>query len=767
MVFSLRWKILLPVLLAAGLTVLVMDRFWLQRSLAHIESSQMQSMRRHLDSLAESLVPMVMGQQLDIIHENLDMLLEKNPDWQSIRLTDTQGRQLYPMLSMLDDELKRSAGDPRQVALPLRSAGRDLATLEAVYDLAPYMDLQRQEYRRTSQMLLAILAGSLAVLWFVVEYVIHRPLRRLSSAATELARGNYAAPLPAAGADDMGALVDSFARMRSDLQAYHTKLEEEIDERRQAEAGLRLFSLAVEQSLESIIITGIDNRIEYVNESFVRNTGYSREEAIGQDPGFLKSGATPPGTYADLWAALRAGQAWRGEFENRRKNGSIYVESAIITPLRQADGTISHYVAVEEDITDKKRLAEALENHRANLEQQVALRTAELAEAKAVAEDASRAKSTFLANMSHEIRTPLNAISGMAHLIRRGGLPPEQSKQLDKLEAAGQHLLETINTVLDLSKIEAGKLIIEQTPFRLGSLFENVCSMLQDKATAKRLQLLVELAEPTARLLGDPTRLQQGLLNYASNAIKFTEHGSVTLRAALVESEEVATLLRVEVVDTGIGISPEAQGRLFSAFEQADSSTTRKYGGTGLGLAITAKIAQAMGGEAGVFSTPGEGSTFWFTASVTRLENEDESTASSGILADEALRATCAGRRILLAEDEPINREITLVLLGDVGMQADAAEDGLEAVRLASENAYDLILMDMQMPNLDGLDATRRIRQLPGYATVPVIAMTANAFAEDKARCFEAGMSDFTTKPIDPQAFFAVLLEWLSPGKRT
>jgi len=763
MVFSLRWKILLPVLLAAGLTVLVMNRFWLQRSLAHIESSQMQSMRRHLDSMAESLVPMVMGQQLDIIHENLDMLLEKNPDWQSIRLSDTQGRQLYPMLSMVDDELKRSAGDPRKVSLPLRSAGRDLATLEAVYDLAPYMDLQRQEYRRTSQMLLAILAGSLALLWFVVEYVIHRPLRRLSSAATELARGNYAAPLPAAGGDDMGALVGSFARMRSDLQAYHTKLEKEIDERRQAEAGLRLFSLAVEQSLESIIITGIDNRIEYVNESFVRNTGYSREEAIGQDPGFLKSGTTAPGTYAELWVALRAGQSWRGEFENRRKNGSIYVESAIITPLRQADGTISHYVAVEEDITDKKRLAEALENHRANLEQQVALRTTELAEAKAVAEEASRAKSTFLANMSHEIRTPLNAISGMAHLIRRGGLPPEQSKQLDKLEAAGQHLLETINTVLDLSKIEAGKLVIEQTPFRLGSLFENVCSMLQDKATAKKLQLLVELAEPTARLLGDPTRLQQGLLNYASNAIKFTEHGSVTLRAVLVEDAGNATLLRVEVVDTGIGISPEAQGRLFSAFEQADSSTTRKYGGTGLGLAITAKIAQAMGGEAGVFSTPGEGSTFWFTASVTRLEGKDESTASSDVMADEALRATCAGRRILLAEDEPINREITLILLADVGMQADAAEDGLEAVRMASENAYDLILMDMQMPNLDGLDATRRIRLLPGYATVPVIAMTANAFAEDKARCFEAGMSDFTTKPIDPQAFFEILLEWLSP----
>ena len=559
----------------------------------------MQSMRRHLDSRAESLVPMVMGQQLDIINENLDMLLEKNPDWQSIRLIDVQGRQLYPLMVPSPEGVLRVAGDPRVVELPLRSAGRDLATLTAVYDLTPYMDAQREEYRKTGFLLLIILAGSVLALWVVVEKVIHRPLRRLSAAAQDLAKHNYDAPLPEAGSDDMGALVQSFAQMRKDLQTHHAELKREIEERRQAETGLRMFSQAVEQSLESIIITGMDNRIEYVNEAFVRNTGYSRAEALGQNPGFRKSGKTLPATFVELWAALSSGQAWCGEFYNLRKDGSEYVESAIITPLWQPDGSVSHYVAIETDITEKKRLAEELDQYRCNLEEQVKLRTAELVEAKFAAEDANRAKSIFLANMSHEIRTPLNAISGMAHLIRQGGLPPEQRERLDKLEAAGQHLLETINTVLDLSKIEAGKMLIEQTPFRLGSLFENVCSMLQDKASAKNLKLLIDVPKPMGRWQGDPTRLQQGLLNYASNAIKFTEHGSVTLRAGVIGEEGEVSLLRFEVTDTGIGITPEAQSRLFSAFEQADSSTTRKYGGTGLGLAITAKIAQAMGAGQG------------------------------------------------------------------------------------------------------------------------------------------------------------------------
>jgi two-component system, sensor histidine kinase and response regulator len=759
---SLRWKLLLPLLIAAGLTILLMERVWFQRSLAHIEASQEQSMRRHLDSLSESLVPMVMGQQLDIINENLDMLLERNPDWLSIRLVDTEGRQLYPLMTMTPEESHPAAGDPREIAVQLLSAGRELAHLEAVFDLAPHMALQRQEYRRTSLFLLAILFVSMLALWLIVEYLVYRPLRHLAKAADELARKNYSAPLPDADRDDLGRLINSFARMREDLRSQHAELEHEIAERRLAEAGLRKFSLAVEQSPACIMITDTEKRIEYVNEAFVRSTGFSREEALGSDPALLHSGRTSPASYAELSRALAAGEVWRGEFINRRKDGSEYIEAAVIAPLRQPDGQISHYVAVKEDITEEKRLAEELDHQRRHLEVLVDQRTAELAEAKAVAEEANQAKSTFLANMSHEIRTPLNAISGMAHLIRRAGLPPEQSVRLDKLQAAGQHLLETINAVLDLSKIEAGKLTLDETPFRLGSIFENVCSILQEKADAKHLRLIADVPRLRSLLSGDPTRLQQCLINYAGNAIKFTASGEVCIACHIREETNDSIFLRFEVRDTGIGIAPDVRQRLFSAFEQADRSTTRKYGGTGLGLAITARLARAMGGEVGVDSTPGLGSTFWFTA---RLRKLSEEAAEPGEKQDQAveseLRIDYGGRRVLLAEDEPINREITVALLEEAGLCVDTAEDGLQAVELASRQTYDLILMDMQMPNLDGLDATRRIRALPGRENWPIIAMTANAFAEDRERCIEAGMNDFTSKPIDPEHFYQVLLDWL------
>jgi two-component system, sensor histidine kinase and response regulator len=364
--------------------------------------------------------------------------------------------------------------------------------------------------------------------------------------------------------------------------------------------------------------------------------------------------------------------------------------------------------------------------------------------------------------MSHEIRTPLNAINGMAHLIRRGGLSIEQMGRLSKLEAAGQHLLETINAVLDLSKIEAGKMVMEQADFRLESIFENVHSMLHDKAASKGLILRTELPELTCGLIGDPTRLQQALLNFATNAIKFTEVGSVTLRSEPVEDLPDRIMLRFEVVDTGIGIAPEALGRLFKAFEQADSSTTRRYGGTGLGLTISRKIAEAMGGAAGASSEAGVGSTFWFTAWFNKSEKLAVQHGKPGMDAEMMIRQRFAGRRVLLVEDEPINREITQLLLEELDLAIELAEDGVEALEMASKNSYDLILMDMQMPRMDGLEATRQIRQLATGGQVKIIAMTANAFAEDKANCLAAGMDDFISKPIDPARFFDMLLKWLS-----
>ncbi|WP_245754723.1 PAS domain S-box protein [Candidatus Accumulibacter aalborgensis] len=678
---------------------------------------------------------------------------------------------------------------------------------------------------------------------------------------------------------------------------------QDITERKQAEKHLRKLSLAIEQSPESVVITDLDARIEYVNEAVLRSTGYDREEVLGKNPRFLQSGRTPPETFAALWAALSQGQVWKGQLYNRRKDGSEYIEFAIITPLRQPDGRITHYVAVKEDITEKKRIGRELDDHRQHLEERVVQRTAELAAAKDVAEAANRAKSTFLANMSHEIRTPMNAIIGLTHLLQRTAADRRQMEQLGKISGAAQHLLAVINDILDLSKVEAGKLALDPVEFKLDQVLDQVSAQLGDKAEAKGLELVYDLDPALARTLhGDPLRLRQVLINFAGNAVKFSERGAIVIRARVIEDHATDLLAHFEVQDSGIGIAPEVQARVFDAFEQADGSTTRRYGGTGLGLAINRQLAQMMGGKVGVESQPGVGSTFWFSARLGKTPPDPSSqrptvklqgcrtlvvddlaearsalaamlrdlglrveTADSGAAALAAITAAdqaadpfevvlldwrmpdldgvataarlrrlalhtppahllvTAGEhqltdeeaqrggflavlakpvtpsavyetllgvfqepawparlnpsasgaertlahgyqsaRLLLVEDNAINQEVALALLRAVGLSVDLAEDGAQAVARARQTDYDLILMDVQMPVLGGLDATRAIRRLPGRQTTPILAMTANVFAEDRAQCLEAGMNDHVAKPVDPEALFATVLKWLA-----
>ncbi|GAB3252865.1 PAS domain-containing hybrid sensor histidine kinase/response regulator [Chitinimonas naiadis] len=535
----------------------------------------------------------------------------------------------------------------------------------------------------------------------------------------------------------------------------------DITSRKNAESELQKLSLALEQSPVSILITDVDAHVEYVNEAFIRNTGYDRGEVIGKTPGLLNYGGNPPERFAAIWDTLSKGEIWRGEIQNKRKDGSEYTDFAIITPLRQPDGQISHYVAVQEDITDRKRIREELDQHRHHLEELVVQRTSQLATARQQAEAANHAKSAFLANMSHEIRTPMNAILGLTHILRRNQPTLLQAEQLDKIDTAGRHLMTLINDILDLSKIEAGRLQLEYTNFELGGLLENVHSIIGDAAEAKGLRLSIDCAGIPIWLCGDPTRLKQALLNYAGNAVKYTETGAVTIRVSQFESSDDHVELRVEVEDTGVGIDNIDITRLFEAFEQADDSTTRKYGGTGLGLAITRRLVNMMGGATGAYSNKPKGSVFWFTVRMKRGEPIASTAIFTPSKAETVLREYHAGTRVLLVDDSPVNREVALHMLHAIDFSVDVAKDGLEAVVAAEQGHFELVLMDVQMPNMDGTNAARIIRQLPGWQTIPIIAMTALAFDQDKSACIAAGMNDFVTKPVDINELYRVLLVWL------
>ena len=701
--------------------------------------------------------------------------------------------------------------------------------------------------------------------------------------------------------------AERLAAQAREFDAQARKLDAQRQELDSSKASLFQTDTLLSEILEAateigIIATNLDGRITIFNSGAERLLGWGSIEVVGSVTTELfhlkqeleaaraaraAEGVAISGDFQVLVAGVRLGAHDDREWTFARKNGTQFRGALLTTPIRSLDGSISGYLGILQDVSLRSAL------------------NAEMRRARELAEEASRMKSDFLANMSHEIRTPMNGIIGMTHLVLMTTMTPHQREYVKKIQLSGQHLLRIINDILDISKIEAGKLSIEQADFELETTLAGVVSVIGEKAGEKGLELILDIASDVpVNVIGDSLRLGQVLINYANNAIKFTEHGEIDI---VVRAREIGTdsvLLWFAVRDTGIGLSEEQKKRLFTAFSQADTSTTRQYGGTGLGLAISKQLATMMGGEVGVDSTPGVGSTFWFTArlgishkqkrellpepdlrgrhvlvvddndnarqvmnemlrsmsfavdvvssgreAVAAVEQADRDNApyelvfmdwhmpamngvdacrrikdlalaepphlmlvtaygreevfhqaedagirdvlikplNASTLFEAAMRAlqgsaggdlrqaaeltstalqslaAIAGARILLVEDNEINQEVALDLLRHARLEVDLAENGQVALDRLQANDYALVLMDMQMPVMDGVEATRQLRRLPGLAALPVVAMTANAQAADRQRCQEAGMNDFIPKPIEPELLWQTLLKWIAP----
>ena len=628
-----------------------------------------------------------------------------------------------------------------------------IAALDAAEAFAPIANLRRSIYLMALVMSLALVA----LLRFIVGRQL-APLDAAGNAMRDMTEGRMPlAPIAVGHNDEVGRLVGDFNRLIAERKRNETALAD--SERR--------FRTIFNGINDAIFIHDIDTgAILDVNQRMCEMYGYSKGEALQLTVDDISEG-TPPYCLVDavLWLMkAAAGQPQLFEWHARAKDGRLFwVEVGV--RCAHLDGDVDRLLVVVREIGDRKRIEQELLNHKELLEERVQQRTAELVVAREEAEAANQAKSTFLANMSHEIRSPLNAIIGMTHLARNADPNPAQRDYIDKIRRSGEHLLAIIDDILDFSKIEAGRIEIDSAPFALERVMRSVAEQVGDKAAAKGLVFGFSIdAGLPAYLRGDALRLTQVLLNLAGNAVKFTERGQVALRVGKVEETGAEVRLRFSVQDTGIGLSAEQGAKLFRSFQQADTSITRKYGGSGLGLAISKRLVELMAGTIGMDSVLGQGSTFWTELPLGKAA----APVAGGAEAEPApahAPALLAGARVLVVEDNPFNQQIAQELLEQAGVAVTLADNGREALECLCRNDFDCVLMDMQMPVMDGLETAQRMRGDAALAHVRVVAMTANATPEDREACLAAGMDDFLAKPFPPEKLYAVLGRAMAPGR--
>ena len=530
------------------------------------------------------------------------------------------------------------------------------------------------------------------------------------------------------------------------------RLNREKDAHKQPEALLETKSLelytitkALEAAADAIAITDRAGQIIWVNPAFCAMTGYSTEEAVGQNPRVLKSGKQKDSFYTDLWQTIISGRVWKNEIINQRKDGSLYTEEMTLTPVKDDKGIIAHFIAIKRDITERKQAEE------------------ELQRSKDAAEAANVAKSEFLASMSHEIRTPMNGVIGMTDLLLDTELTGEQRKYAKTIKTSADSLLTIINEILDFSKIEAGKIDLEYIDFDLRLMLDEVLDLITVRTDKKGLNFVCFIhPEINSLVNGDPGRIRQILINLANNAVKFTEKGEVIIRGELEHEDESKICVKFSVSDTGIGIPQNTIPNLFQRFSQADSSTTRKYGGTGLGLAICKLLAEMMGGEIGVESKEGSGSIFWFTVVLNKQPSGSREYRKYDI--------DFAEKSILVVDNIKTNRKIMQLQLESWGCRVEAVASGAKALELLRTNAenktpFDLAIMDMQMPEMDGEILAKMIKNDSAIKNTLLVILTSSGLRGDAKKMREIGIASYLTKPVKQSYLFDCLVQIFDCGK--